>query len=735
VRLTLRTLLAYLDDTLEPAQAKLIGQKVAESEAAQQLIARIKDVVRRRRLGTPPATGPDAKVDANMTAEYIDSVLPAEKLAEVEEICLNSDVHLAEIAACHQVLTVVLSQPILVPPTAHRRMYALSRGREAIPYRKAALAPVGERARDNGLTEGADEADDKLLLGLPRYRREGSWFWRVAPILGVCLLVAALGAAIAFSLKGLWSHDDRLAARNRDTGPVAVNDNTRGGRQGAAEDHPQPIRTEPQPGRKRNTGKENARGKNGPGKAAGPDQTPPLPRPEGQQDQPKGKPVVKPVAARAVVGKYVQAARVTPSILLTRRTGKAATDAWERVRGPRADVYSSDNLLSLPGSTCEVRLNRGVRMELWGALPNQGPVSVLESEAVINNAPDVDVDVTLKRGRITLANDKNSGPARVRIHWDSLPATKEEPAQQETWEVTLDDSGSEVLVERWGTYSAGVPFNKDQKGDGPMLVVGLFILRGESHVKVGPTTVLMQQPPGPAAFLWDNVGATRREPQRLEALPIWFKKTPLARAEADAQEALSSRLDKEPVSQALTEGLKDREQAARMLAIVSLGAVNDLRPLLDAINDTDSAELRQLAMGTLQHWIGLAGDHDQKLYEAMLAKKYSASQAEIIMSLLHTYSAEQLRNKETWEELINYLTNDRVAIRELAYWHLRSLTPRGMAPAFDAGGNADNREAAVDQWRRLLDTNKLPPQAATGQHTPSEPKDSGRKPPKRQPQP
>src|SRR4051794_14473475 len=57
VRLTLRTLLAYLDDTLEPAEIKRIGQKVAESDAAQELIARIKQVTRRRRLTTPPDGG------------------------------------------------------------------------------------------------------------------------------------------------------------------------------------------------------------------------------------------------------------------------------------------------------------------------------------------------------------------------------------------------------------------------------------------------------------------------------------------------------------------------------------------------------------------------------------------------------------------------------------------------------------------------------------------------------
>src|SRR5690348_7964782 len=87
MRLTLRTLLSYLDDALEPAQAKLIGQKVAESQAAQELIARIKQVTRRRRLTTPPATGPGARFDPNTIAEYLDNVLPAEQVAELEETC------------------------------------------------------------------------------------------------------------------------------------------------------------------------------------------------------------------------------------------------------------------------------------------------------------------------------------------------------------------------------------------------------------------------------------------------------------------------------------------------------------------------------------------------------------------------------------------------------------------------------------------------------------------------
>src|SRR5207248_3058204 len=79
VRLTLRTLLAYLDDQLEPAEIKRIGQKVAESDAAQELIARIKQVTRRRRLTTPTDGGAGERFDANIGAAYLDSELPAEQ--------------------------------------------------------------------------------------------------------------------------------------------------------------------------------------------------------------------------------------------------------------------------------------------------------------------------------------------------------------------------------------------------------------------------------------------------------------------------------------------------------------------------------------------------------------------------------------------------------------------------------------------------------------------------------
>src|SRR6478672_9912061 len=109
MRLTLRTLLAYLDDTLPPEEARLIGEKVAENDYARELIDKIRKVTRRRGLSAPSGSGESAVYsDPNLVAEYLSDALSPEPLASFEQLCLDSDVHLAEVAGCHQILTLLL---------------------------------------------------------------------------------------------------------------------------------------------------------------------------------------------------------------------------------------------------------------------------------------------------------------------------------------------------------------------------------------------------------------------------------------------------------------------------------------------------------------------------------------------------------------------------------------------------------------------------------------------------
>lgn len=125
MRLTLRTLLAYLDNTLDPQDAEDLKTKLSESGFATQLVQRIRAVLENGSLGAP---SPDAVApvdDANTIGEYLDSTLPVEQVAEIERACLESDPHLAEAAACHQILTIVLKQPAEIPAALRERILAL----------------------------------------------------------------------------------------------------------------------------------------------------------------------------------------------------------------------------------------------------------------------------------------------------------------------------------------------------------------------------------------------------------------------------------------------------------------------------------------------------------------------------------------------------------------------------------------------------------------------------------
>jgi hypothetical protein len=160
MRLTLRTLLAYMDDILDPADHEELGKKIEASDFAAELIHRSRDTVRRLRLGAPEVLAgedddvlnPDPASDANSVSEYLDNTLPPEQVAEFERVCLESgtvaDMHLAEVTSCHHVLTMVLGEPAEIEPNARRRMYELPERIEAGEKLRieSAHPPVGNAA-------------------------------------------------------------------------------------------------------------------------------------------------------------------------------------------------------------------------------------------------------------------------------------------------------------------------------------------------------------------------------------------------------------------------------------------------------------------------------------------------------------------------------------------------------------------------------------------------------------
>ncbi|WP_417377684.1 hypothetical protein [Gimesia sp.] len=219
MRLTLRTLIAYLDDVLEPSQIKEIGKKLEESSYASSLVERIKDVLRRRRLTAPEVEGPGSNPDPNTVAEYLDNTLTPESVADVEKICLNSDVNLVEVAASHQILTLVLGEPATINPDTRDRIYALgpapagtqtgaatasamtlpdtSAPDTSMPAQSPSAAPLRNPTPAKQQTIPAEEPES-FSSRIPDYLKTKPLWKRVTPYFLV-LLAAVVWAGLFFS--------------------------------------------------------------------------------------------------------------------------------------------------------------------------------------------------------------------------------------------------------------------------------------------------------------------------------------------------------------------------------------------------------------------------------------------------------------------------------------------------------------------------------------------------------
>jgi hypothetical protein len=232
MRLTLRTLLAYLDDVLDPADKEELAHKIESSDFAEDLVHRTRDTVRRLRLSAPQVIGSGTGLDPNSVAEYLDNVMPPDAVGDFERICLESDVHLAEATACHHVLTMILGQPADVDPLARQRMYTIAteageRKRLRVePAHSATERTVAAGALGQPAAVPATAVQQPHRVEIPEYLRAGGW-WRSwgAWAFVAAVVVIAVAILLATGLRGWFGTEKPVAAKSPEiVAPTTVNE-------------------------------------------------------------------------------------------------------------------------------------------------------------------------------------------------------------------------------------------------------------------------------------------------------------------------------------------------------------------------------------------------------------------------------------------------------------------------------------------------------------------------------
>jgi hypothetical protein len=440
-----------------------------------------------------------------------------------------------------------------------------------------------------------------------------------------------------------------------------------------------------------------------------PPKPPPLPVIVPVVDTPKGAPSeeVKQVGSYVALDQWV-------SVLLQRQ-GEAYP--WAILR-PEARVSTACTLVSLPGYRSLIALDGGPHLTLWGNLPEfSASPPVLESVAMLHSpASGVDLDFTLDRGRVLIANRKApEGPVHIRLRF-----------LREMWELELPDAASEAGVELW-TLPRGAPSGSTPPQ--PVACLGLFT-KGRVLVKTPRQSFDLSDH---SRLSWVSQEPAVLHRAALPELPAWWAKQPDRQA-PEVQKALRSLLDwserlggssadlAKTKTQATTpvvttiktqvEEVKDADN--QDVGVFFLAALDQTEPLLGFLKDRQNANVRGVTLFALQSWLSRGGQHAGELARILERRGDSKDKAERIVRLLHFYPPEALGQKKTYEDLIGCLDDDNLLVRDLAFWHLDQLGVGGRLPeearkiAYDPTWETEKRRPAIEKWKTLLAEGKVP---------------------------
>lgn len=732
MRLTLRTLLAYLDDVLPPEQAKEMGQKLTESGFATALVDRIKEVMRRRRLSAPELFTKAGGVEPNLVAEYLDNELNPNEVADVEKICLDSDIHLAEVAACHQILTLVLGEPVDVRAETRARMYALG-----------PVAPSDMLASKSGastMTFGSDYRPISVVAAmsstpsnapfesaLPDYLRPKT-SWKRVGLLAIVLLITV-------GWISLLMHDDTLSSNNRSGDDKSSNVATR-----AANDTAGTGLTKIEPA------KDNQLAAKADITASPNESVPPkqnakpnsaakvLPDPDGIAEinvaaNEADKPSTTPRSFKRTVPPTDDAEDLSPPKPTTRsnkNTAVAKPDAAPPITAPevlpaRKLVYQSkegrllhfepaiNDFVVLPLRT-EVKPNdRLVSPEPFRAdlvVGGDECLVALIGGTAVTCLPPTDktsFGFDIAQGMLLFESKGLSGEPKpqVEAHAKSLAIAIVLRGQRHLLELASDDALCGLEVRR------REPTHFETEPEAPGYSASLHVPRGIVRFTTAEGKISTVEGPGFLPLTADvaaNVKASEIGRASQLIMPDWLEPDP-KRAATKQKRLYNTPFEKEfdpeqPLSLSVPAIVNNPRPALAELAVKCLAVTDSYQPLVKTLVNTEHREARLAAIAGLRQWLP-QDTRNRQLLKVDLARHLLPTDTDIVYRLLWGFNHADAKNPATSRQLVAWMEHEQVAVRELAFWHVQHLT--GLKHDYSPINPAGQRRVAIERWHLHLE--------------------------------
>ncbi|MDX1944280.1 MAG: hypothetical protein SFU86_02655 [Pirellulaceae bacterium] len=668
MRLTLRTMLAWLDNVLDPADAELLGKKIDESTFATDLVQKIRTVTKKVRMNAPKLDGKGLGSDANTVAEYLDSELPQDRVGDFERVCLESDAHLAEVACTHQVLTIVLGKAAEVPPQLRDRVYALGTGERSTPVAKAA-AP-----RPASTAQPATAGDDQPLAEVPDYlrsgRKEGVGKW-IAVAVAVVLLLA-----IGLRLLGPFDGSHPIAKLLGGGQPVVINpppvipappvptppppvpvEVPPPMSEGDGDSAPMPMPpVEPMPVRPAV-----------PAPPVDPPATPPVE--PGPMPVPTPAPVPTPIPAPPIVAEpkppadeVKVASFLSDEQILAHFV--AADGEWLRLP-PRAILTSGMRLVALPTFRPQVALASGVQITLAG------------DSAVRLDPPGESgaSRLSVEYGRLLVVTAGGAG-AQVELDLAGVQGL-----------ATLIDADSVLAIQVKRYLAPGV----DLKAGPPIPVVEIFTTSGrvawheagQERVEIPPHHVRVY------------VGADPAETLGPFASPEWIDAKSITPIDRESSLVLEEALAADrPLVLSLLEKTQDRRVNVRALAARCLAALDQFDSALKELSDQRQYSFWAGEFAALRHALARSETSRTALLETL--ERLRPAEAAEIETLLVGYSSDQLVSGSA-SELVKMLEHDQMDVRVLAFQNLFAIT--GAMEFYRPDRKPEDQKPAIANWK------------------------------------